>query len=293
MYNGLNANSLYVRLYEDDTSIVNKYLSVDNVCRPLISFKSINYNNRLYKINIYPLDTVENNEIILNKDTVDLLNVDKDSIIGKTLKLSYNLINKERSIEFKVTDSGLKSVYVEKDQMTENQNIISIMSKESIPLQFKIDPVNKTITRHFGNHITLYWELKEEHAPQVIEVFRMTLRGPNGDFKDEVVGEAHDKGNFQKFNKTMRYNIGDTLTIWHYTPSRVSIKGNVIGAREDYSDGVDNEANLTETAFKLTANGLEAIYKDAHKVTGVKDTKIALVTATDVNSMKNIIEQNL
>lgn len=111
MYNGLNANSLYVRLYEDDASIINKYLSLDNVCRPLLSFKSINYNNKLYKINIYPLDTVKNNEIILNQDTVDLLNTDKESIVGKTLTLSYNLINKERSIEFKVKDVVDEDIY--------------------------------------------------------------------------------------------------------------------------------------------------------------------------------------
>lgn len=111
MYNGLNANSLYVRLYEDDASIINKYLSLDNVCRPLLSFKSINYNNKLYKINIYPLDTVKNNEIILNQDTVDLLNADKESIVGKTLTLSYNLINKERSIEFKVKDVVDEDIY--------------------------------------------------------------------------------------------------------------------------------------------------------------------------------------
>ncbi|MBQ3422233.1 MAG: BspA family leucine-rich repeat surface protein, partial [Romboutsia sp.] len=87
--------------------------------------------------------------------------------------------------------------------------------------------------------------------------------------------ESRDKGDSSKFSNTMNYAIGDTLTIWHYTPSRVAIKGKEIkGAREDYSNGVDNAANLTEAVFRFTDNGLEAVYKDAPKITGVKDTKV-------------------
>ena len=186
-----------------------------------------------------------------------------------------------RSIKFEVTDCGLKSVYVEKDQIEGNQNIISLMSKESIPLQFKIDPATKKINVYSSNYVTLYWQLRTGPNDTVlppIEVFRMTLKGPDGIVKAEVSGDARDKGDNPKFSDAFNdrsFEYGDTLTIWHYTPSRVAIKGKEIkGAREDYSNGVDNSKNLTEAVFKLTSDGLEVIYKDPPKIMGIKDTKI-------------------
>ena len=186
-----------------------------------------------------------------------------------------------RCIKFEVTDCGLKSVYVEKDQIEGNQNIISIMSKESIPLQFKIDPSTKKINIYSCNYATLYWELRTGPNETVLppkEVFRMTLKGSDGTVKSQVSGDARDKGDHQKFKDAFNnrsFEYGDTLSIWHYTPSRVSIKGKEIkGAREDYSNGVDNSNNLIEAVFKLTENGMEVIYKDPPKITGVKDIKI-------------------
>lgn len=174
-----------------------------------------------------------------------------------------------RSIKFMVTDSGLKSVYVERDQITENQNIITVVANQGITIQFKIDPATKTISKYFASSTTFAWELESN-----IEVFRMTLEGQNGIAKYNVTGTSRQKGNEVTFSN-QNYVEGDTLTIWHYTPSRISIKGKEIkGAREDYSDGVDNSENLTKAIFKLTADGLEAVYKDAPKITGIKDAKV-------------------
>ena len=202
-----------------------------------------------------------------------------------------------RSIKFVVTDCGLKSVYVEKDNLEENQNIISLMSKESIPLQFKIDSTTREIDVYYSNHVTLYWELRTGENDTVlpeIEVFRMTLTGENGEVKADVSGDARDKGNSNKFRAAFHdrsYDIGDTLTIWHYTPSRVSIKGKKIkGAREDYSNGVDNSANLTEAVFKLTEDGLEAIYKDPPEIRGVKDAKVLVGEKLDLVELTSEIE---
>lgn len=177
-----------------------------------------------------------------------------------------------RSIKFMVTDSGLKSVYAERDDIKTNQNIISVVSTEGIPLQLKIDPETKKISGYSNSSSTFYWDLGER-----TKVFNITLTGQNGGQKFSIDGYSREKGNAfsnTHFSRPRDYEIGDKLTVWHYTPNRVSIKGPIKNQREDYSDGIDNEKNLTEAVFTLTENGLEAVYKEAPKITGIKDTKI-------------------
>ena len=193
-----------------------------------------------------------------------------------------------RSIKFMVTDSGFKSVYVEKDDIKTNQNIISVVSTESIPLQLKIDPETKQISSYSSNHVTFYWNLGER-----IKVFNITLTGKNGEQKFSIDGYSRDKGNVfsnAHFSRPKDYEIGDKLTIWHYTPNRISIKGPIENQREDYSDGVDNEKNLTEAVFTLTENGLEAVYKEAPKITGIKDTKILKGGSLDLDNLIDELE---
>lgn len=193
-----------------------------------------------------------------------------------------------RSIKFMVTDSGLKSVYVEKDDIKTNQNIISVVSTEGIPLQLKIDPETQQIRGYSNSSSTFYWDLGDR-----IKVFNITLTGQNGERKFSIDGYSRDKGNVfynAHFSRPKDYEIGDKLTIWHYTPNRVSIKGPIKNQREDYSDGIDNEKNLTEAVFTLTENGLEAAYKEAPKITGIKDTKILKGGSLDLDNLIDELE---
>lgn len=193
-----------------------------------------------------------------------------------------------RSIKFMVTDSGLKSVYVEKDDIKTNQNIISVVSTEGIPLQLKIDPKTKKISVYSNSSSTFYWNLGDDK-----KVFNITLTGQNGQQKFSIDGYSREKGNVfsnNKFSEPKDYEIGDKLTIWHYTPNRVSIKGPIENQREDYSDGIDNEKNLTEAVFTLKENGLEAVYKEAPKITGIKDTKILKGGSLDLDNLIDELE---
>ncbi len=193
-----------------------------------------------------------------------------------------------RSIKFMVTDSGFKSVYVEKDDIKTNQNIISVVSTEGIPLQLKIDPETQQISGYSNSSSTFYWNLGEH-----IKVFNITLTGQDGERKFSFDGYSRDKGNVfynNNFSRPKDYKIGDKLTIWHYTPNRVSIKGPIKNQREDYSDGIDNEKNLTEAVFTLTENGLEAVYKEAPKITGIKDTKILKGGSLDLDNLIDELE---
>lgn len=193
-----------------------------------------------------------------------------------------------RSIKFMVTDSGLKSVYAERDDIKTNQNIISVVSTEGIPLQLKIDPETKKISGYSNSSSTFYWDLGEH-----TKVFNITLTGQNGGQKFSIDGYSREKGNVfynNNFSRPKDYEIGDKLTIWHYTPNRVSIKGPIENQREDYSDGIDNEKNLTEAVFTLTENGLEAVYKEAPKITGIKDTKILKGGSLDLDNLIDELE---
>ena len=196
-----------------------------------------------------------------------------------------------RSVKFMVTDSGLKSVYLEKDEISGNQNIISVVSTEAIPLQLKIDPETKKISAYRSNDVTFYWGLKQDLTS--VKVFNIKLTGKDGGVKFSYDGLSQQSGsNFANtnFSQPKSYDIGDKLTIWHYTPKRVSIKGPIENQREDYSDGIDNEKNLTEAVFTLTENGLEAVYKEAPKITGIKDTKILKGGSLDLDNLIDELE---
>lgn len=178
------------------------------------------------------------------------------------------------SIKFKVTDSGLKSIYTDADNgnLNANENIISLVADENIPIKFKVDPITKKINVISYNSTSLQYGLGEN-----IETFRMTLTGSDGQTKANVTGYSRDQGDNNKFRNTFNdrsFEIGDTLTIWHKIPKRLLIKGEIQGKREDYSDGVDNSRNLEDAVFRLTETGLEAVYKEAPKITGVKDARV-------------------
>lgn len=191
-------------------------------------------------------------------------------------------------VKFEVTDSGLKSIYTEPDEIREKENIIAIVARESLPVRFKVDPVSKKINVFKTTTTQLQYEIGEN-----IKVFEMTLTSANGT-EEKAKIEAHsntrgDNGVFNRFNDRS-FEYGDYLTIWHKTPKRIVIKGNVQDQREDYFDGVDNSRNLYEAVFKLTPNGLQAVYKGAPKIRGAKDIKIEKGTIKNKEDLDKLLE---
>ncbi|WP_294125507.1 hypothetical protein [uncultured Clostridium sp.] len=196
-----------------------------------------------------------------------------------------NLVN----TVFKITEAGLKAIYVPADvdkSLRENENLISLVAPEKIPIKIKISPNTQNgvsggrVYVADANTTWIYYN-RDEVA------FTMTLKGVNGDVKKRVEFRGTDYGDrlsnrFNNFN----YEFGDTLTITHKEPKKVLIKGNVINAREDYSDGVDNSLNLEEAVFKLTANGLEAVYRSAPQIMGIIDMQVEKGGDVDYKTLK-------
>ena len=120
----------------------------------------------------------------------------------------------------------------------------------------------------------------------------MELKSEQGNRKRLITLNGNQNGNdasvLNQFND-FNYVYGDTLTMTHRTPKKLLIKGNIEGARENYYDGVDNSLNLLEAVFKLTPNGLEAIYKSAPRIMGVMDKKVLKGTEINYEELKRSV----
>ena len=202
-----------------------------------------------------------------------------------------NLIN----TKFEITDSGLKAIYVPPatDQINENENLISLVAPEKIPLKIKISPrTNNTRTSDDGTISIVDRNGTQIDYGVASVVFTMILRGKNGEVKRTININGNVNGNAESIRQqfdNFNYQYGDTLTISHTTPKKVLIKGNIKGAREDYSDGVDNSLNLTEAVFKLTATGMEATYKSAPKIMGILDKEVIKGGEIDYEELKSSV----
>ena len=197
--------------------------------------------------------------------------------------------------KFEITDAGLKAIYVPPatDQINENENLISLVAPEKIPLKIKISPRTNNTRTSNGGTISII----DSNGTQIDygvnkTVFTMILKGKNGEVKRTININGNVNGNAQsirdQFND-FNYQYGDTLTISHTTPKKVIIKGNIKGNREDYSDGVDNSLNLTEAVFKLTATGMEVTYKSAPKIMGILDKEVIKGGEIDYEELKNSV----
>ena len=211
---------------------------------------------------------------------------DKSEDYSDKVQNPENLIN----TVFKITEAGLKAIYVEPeiDKLNINENLISLVAPEKIPLKIKISPNGSDrggISVVDSNETWL-------DGTDANVVFRMTLKHADGTTVRDININGNKYANQQdvlnQFNN-LTYEYGDTLTIWHKTPKKVLIKGNVINAREDYSDGVDNSLNLEEAVFKLTANGLEAVYKSAPQIMGIIDMQVEKGERIDYKILKDSV----
>lgn len=93
-----------------------------------------------------------------------------------------NLIN----TKFEITDAGLKAIYVPPatDQINENENLISLVAPEKIPLKIKISPRTNNTRTSNGGTISII----DRNGTQIDYgvsnvVFKMILKGADGQTK--------------------------------------------------------------------------------------------------------------
>ena len=191
---------------------------------------------------------------------------------------------------FKITDSGLRAIYVEPevDKLNVNENLIELVAPEKIPIKIKITPNGN----NGGSIAVVDKNTTLLDSTVSTTVFTMELKSEQGNRKRLISLNGNQNGNdasvLNQFND-FNYVYGDTLTMTHRTPKKLLIKGNIEGARENYYDGVDNSLNLLEAVFKLTPNGLEAIYKSAPRIMGVMDKKVLKGTEINYEELKRSV----
>ena len=191
---------------------------------------------------------------------------------------------------FKITDSGLRAIYVEPevDKLNVNENLIELVAPEKIPIKIKITPNGN----NGGSIAVVDKNTTLLDSTVSTTVFTMELKSEQGNRKRLITLNGNQNGNdasvLNQFND-FNYVYGDTLTMTHRTPKKLLIKGNIEGARENYYDGVDNSLNLLEAVFKLTPNGLKAIYKSAPRIMGVMDKKVLKGTEINYEELKRSV----
>ena len=203
------------------------------------------------------------------------------------------------NVEFEITESGLKSIYTQESALNNDKvNVIAPSSREGHPFKLKIDFNNRQITGYEGKKYSIEYGTREK-ALEII------LYGSDGSEKKKITMNGNESGDAGKPNiLNGPFNYGDYITVWHRTPKNLSIKGNIIDQKEDYSDGIDDEEYMKHVAFKLTEEGMKSIYMAPPTIEGVED-KVYIkgseinneelkrgVTATDVegnNLTDNII----
>ena len=211
----------------------------------------------------------------------------------KSEDYSDKVQNPENLIDtvFKITEAGLKAIYVQTEiekSLGENENLISLVAPEKIPLKIKISSngrgggvipvVDKNRTWLDGTDNSVIFKMTLKHLDGIPEKV-ININGNKFADHDDVLNQFRD----------LNYKFGDTLTIWHKTPKKVIIKGKVENAREDYSDGVDNSLNLTEAVFKLTATGMQVTYKSAPKIMGILDKEVIKGGEIDYEELKSSV----
>ncbi len=172
------------------------------------------------------------------------------------------------NVTFEITKSGLKSIY-EKDQSLEGDKINTILpsAREGYPFKIKIDSNSRNILAHSGKPYSIEYGT-DETALEII------LYNQDGNIKRRLNmrGNQDPVKNSSDANRLNgSFNYGDYLTIYHRTPKNLSIKGNIINQKEDYSDGIDDEDYMTHVAFKLTIDGMKSIYMEPPTIDGVVD----------------------
>ena len=128
-----------------------------------------------------------------------------------------NLIN----TVFKITEAGLKAIYVEPeiDKLNINENLISLVAPEKIPLKIKISPNGSD-----GGEISVV-DSNETwlDGTDTNVVFKMTLKHLDGRPENviNINGDkyANDSYVLNQF-RNLTYKFGDTLTIYHKTPKK-------------------------------------------------------------------------
>lgn len=225
-------------------------------------------------------------QFIANSDSSEAPTSDDQSCSGPS-EDPYCLRIGENKIIYTVTDSWGRSVTKERDLTIKNglsRNIINLSplaTTNETPgrehaLQLGFDSVQKKIRIEIDPNAKIY-------TADFKIGLQFILYSASGEIKFNHTRKGEQLLNYLEVINNHPFDYGDYLYIKAAQPRYVSIMGNVLDAREDYTDGFINPLNLTSAYFKITESGLQAYYKESQSVTVAKgDTVIAPVAPEEI-----------
>lgn len=178
------------------------------------------------------------------------------------------------SATFEITEEGLKATY-DKDTSIDEDRYVTILptAREGYPFGLRIDLTTNRIEAVNRKAYSIEYGTDEKalevilYGTDGIEKRRLTMTGNQNPYNHSTQSQALD----------VNFADGDYITIFHRTPKNLSIRGNkelFRDTKEDYSDGVDDKANIDNLVLKLNDNHVKAIYVDPPTIEGVVDRRI-------------------
>ena len=207
---------------------------------------------------------------------------DHDNLNINLVRVKYNKDEVfkvgKHEIQYTITDKWGKSstVIKEIDVLTKNkleQNTISLLkndetNKPIITLYF--DDVEKLIYKEIVNNEFISGDLNSDvfiikvFDDEGIELGKSIIKG--NEFLDEFSLE-------EITDLDIDYNYMISITGYQY--NKVSINGDVISSKNhNYSNGFEDDDQMINTRFKVTENGLEAVYNEAPEIHGIEEISI-------------------
>ncbi|MPQ44134.1 immunoglobulin-like domain-containing protein [Clostridium tarantellae] len=228
-------------------------------------------------------------------------NITKDLIIEGNVDIA-NL--GEYFIKYKVKDSWNKKLEVTRkitviENPKLNENIIKVngefspFGEERFNIEF--DDLKKTVkvkkcdaeiigisstnsTWKFGSKLNKNFKDKKYFS---IEIFnKRKIRKLFIELNGEDYATSYKLDPLKYFT----YEYGDIIKLWHGNPNILEILGDVINAKEDYINGMQEDIEAVQ--FEITPNGLKAIYNEAPVINGIEDIKIKI--GEDFDPLKGV-----
>ena len=112
-------------------------------------------------------------------------------------------------------------------------------------------------------------------------VFGIQIIGSDKELKKEITLTGNDRGNSPKLDElnNTEYGEGDIIRVYRSDLNSIKIIGTVTGDipnKEDISDEIKKFDYMTNTGFKISNDGLEAVYNEAPDINGnIEDKTIS------------------
>ena len=213
-------------------------------------------------------------------DFIEEIKDDYDNLNKNLVKVSYNKAAFESvgkyEVAYKISDSWgrvteekIKIQVIEKNDLEKSRIYFlpndEASTKDNAIVTFAFDDVNKRLHADIKESQFISGSLNGNALEIAIFNSKGKLKakstiGYNAQIDKEALSEV--------LKATIEYD--DMINVYAYSNKKIRITG-LSSKGSEYEEGFENEDKMVNTRFKVTKNGLEAIYNEAPKFVGIDD----------------------